>query len=688
MSFTFRTPNIKVKSYFIYYQMDPLLVVETAVSLSVAITNVASDIENFTRKVREARREFGDVTRELVSLKVAIEMLSEDLMTPGVTVPGSLQDIVKDCEVVIHNLQETVERYKSERLSGFSTQNQYTWSGKEVISTYKSTLSAHRVALDLAIDVMTLSTPRGVNGGVNGHGHGSDDFQTRTDRANLDTEGILERIAELQARLPDTLRSQNIVLDRDSSFMLQTYLEQLTEYTEAMTGIDEVDIGSEISDMRTVTDIFDDMTVQTGVRSEVFPEPPAEINAVAGNTTGQIMQSRAVERVHLVTPSNSNEPETSGSTENNHGLHSEVPYLREGLTTFLLPTRVPGEYATAGIEQKLGRQWRKKIVRAMRNVPQSDCDPRNGETYEQGVDYIVKESPTRGDRILPQLLEYDQARVIKWIRLFSMHTTYFYHQFNCVVDDSRTRIWTTPLMIAAEIHDWEWLDVLLARGAILNNIQYPLLGLNRGTRSFLYLCAKWNLALLQAMVEQLNARSISSTKIDRTWTLKHLITSLSTQERFQENNGMAIDKANILHAHAAEILISTEPPLGGDDLDWTLCKAIEKGNISLVESLLRTKVDLSHGSESFDGTPLHQAIYRQRWDIVKLLINAGADPFLKCKKGNPPLARILPMSKSYLTPIELAADQGRLGKLNSVLGTRYKDTRPMSLKITSVLIYF
>lgn len=69
--------------------MDPLLIVGTTVGLTVAIARVAHDVEQFTTKVRDARKEL-EVSRKLGSLKAAIEMLTEDLKTPGVAAPSSL----------------------------------------------------------------------------------------------------------------------------------------------------------------------------------------------------------------------------------------------------------------------------------------------------------------------------------------------------------------------------------------------------------------------------------------------------------------------------------------------------------------------------------------------------------------------------------------------------------------------
>lgn len=91
--------------------MDPLSIVGTAVGLAVAIAKVTHEVERFTRQIRDARKEMGDIARELGSLKAALEMLTDELQTPGVVVPSSLEDILKECEDVIKRLDETLEKY-------------------------------------------------------------------------------------------------------------------------------------------------------------------------------------------------------------------------------------------------------------------------------------------------------------------------------------------------------------------------------------------------------------------------------------------------------------------------------------------------------------------------------------------------------------------------------------------------
>lgn len=55
-----------------------------------------------------------------------------------------------------------------------------------------------------------------------------------------------------------------------------------------------------------------------------------------------------------------------------------------------------------------------------------------------------------------------------------------------------------------------------------------------------------------------------------------------------------------------------------------LSSAVKKGDIELVKDLLTKKVDINEVDMS-GSTPLHHAVWYGRFDIIKLLLEAGAD---------------------------------------------------------------
>ena len=131
---------------------DPLSIAGSAVGLAATIGRVVKDVEQFMRQVREARADMDAISRELWSVRAALEMLADDVKS-GVNVPQTLEDILKNCGEVTERLDATLKKYNSERLQ---VRVKYVWSGKETINGYRSTLAAHKGALDLAVDLITL----------------------------------------------------------------------------------------------------------------------------------------------------------------------------------------------------------------------------------------------------------------------------------------------------------------------------------------------------------------------------------------------------------------------------------------------------------------------------------------------------------------------------------------------------
>lgn len=88
----------------------------------------------------------------------------------------------------------------------------------------KSSLEAHKSALELALDMLTLSATKDIK---------ADTIEIRNDTAAIkdDTAQILEEIARLQERLPATAAASN-------DFILQRFLEDMAAYTESTLDVD------------------------------------------------------------------------------------------------------------------------------------------------------------------------------------------------------------------------------------------------------------------------------------------------------------------------------------------------------------------------------------------------------------------------------------------------------------------
>ena len=63
----------------------------------------------------------------------------------------------------------------------------------------------------------------------------------------------------------------------------------------------------------------------------------------------------------------------------------------------------------------------------------------------------------------------------------------------------------------------------------------------------------------------------------------------------------------------------------------TFCYMIQRGNITAVKNLLEDGQDINKFSNNL--TPLMYAARHNRVEIIKLLLEHGADPYIKSKKG-------------------------------------------------------
>jgi hypothetical protein len=137
--------------------MDPLSITATSIGLAATIGKTSYQVASFVRSVRDARADMDAISRELVSLKIALEMLADDTNAPGVMIPESLekqvQSIMTNCSDVVFQLNGALEKYEGERAI---TKVKWTWKGRDEMDKYRITLAAHKGALNLAIELTAL----------------------------------------------------------------------------------------------------------------------------------------------------------------------------------------------------------------------------------------------------------------------------------------------------------------------------------------------------------------------------------------------------------------------------------------------------------------------------------------------------------------------------------------------------
>ncbi|KAH7379605.1 hypothetical protein BKA66DRAFT_571419 [Pyrenochaeta sp. MPI-SDFR-AT-0127] len=206
--------------------MDPLSITAACFSLTATITKTSLSVSTFVRSVRAARSDLDAVSRELASLKTLLELIAEDaedVDTFPETLRKHITGILANCELVLVEVQRLVEKYAG---PGIIKGSKWALAGSEDVAKLQLSLQAHKSALEIALEMVTLSMTKEIK---------ADTQHLRDDTAAIkqDTSDILQEIARLRAQLPDdfsTLRPSTLKTDTT----LIRYLDDLTSYAETV----------------------------------------------------------------------------------------------------------------------------------------------------------------------------------------------------------------------------------------------------------------------------------------------------------------------------------------------------------------------------------------------------------------------------------------------------------------------
>lgn len=138
--------------------MDPLSITATCISLASTITKTSLVVIGFVKDVRAARSDLDAVSRELQSLRIVLELLADDVNdSANGSIPQNLQKqisgIISNCTGVVVDIEETLKKHE-----GGKGMKAAKWvaSGKNDVLKLQSSLAAHRSALEIALDMVTL----------------------------------------------------------------------------------------------------------------------------------------------------------------------------------------------------------------------------------------------------------------------------------------------------------------------------------------------------------------------------------------------------------------------------------------------------------------------------------------------------------------------------------------------------
>lgn len=136
---------------------DPLTTITGVIGLVAAIEQSLFAINQFRQDVSEARRDLIRVSGELTSLRTTLEGLKEDFMDEDVDVPPSLRDnivsITSSCSKTVTDMEKLLLRLLDGK---FRRKIEWANSGRPDMDKLRSNLEAHKMSLNIAIDMIDL----------------------------------------------------------------------------------------------------------------------------------------------------------------------------------------------------------------------------------------------------------------------------------------------------------------------------------------------------------------------------------------------------------------------------------------------------------------------------------------------------------------------------------------------------
>ncbi|KAJ2995132.1 hypothetical protein NUW58_g1362 [Xylaria curta] len=225
--------------------MDPLSITLASVTLIGAIAKVGKTGASFLADVRNARSDIEAIIVEFDSIKVVITLIANEFQQSVDPVPTPLHEkivgIINNCADLVADIDKSLASY-----GPTSAQKRLKWatSGKKDIAKARSGLSAHRVALELALEMLNMQVVKEIRDGTIELTSETRETKDQTSRIlegnrNIrdDVQRILQEISRLQALLPS---------ERPNSIMLQRYLDELSNYVESVSdGSDRVKSNTE-----------------------------------------------------------------------------------------------------------------------------------------------------------------------------------------------------------------------------------------------------------------------------------------------------------------------------------------------------------------------------------------------------------------------------------------------------------
>jgi hypothetical protein len=136
--------------------MDPLSLTKGILALLSAVATTSKGVTDFIRGCREARSDLTAVSRELSELAIVLELLKDDSdVADDSVIPEAIQkqilSILLNCKDVIAKVDDVLAQH-----AGKLGAARWVMVGKKDAANLRQSLEAHRGALGLALETVTL----------------------------------------------------------------------------------------------------------------------------------------------------------------------------------------------------------------------------------------------------------------------------------------------------------------------------------------------------------------------------------------------------------------------------------------------------------------------------------------------------------------------------------------------------
>lgn len=142
--------------------MDPLTIATATTALLATIGRTTVTITTFVRSVRDARKDLEAICRELASLRLSLETLSDDLENPAIEINANLEKnlrrVLGSCETVVGKIEELLVKMLGAEggVSGGVKGIEWSVTVKGDVDRLRGGLEAHKMSLDLVLDLVVL----------------------------------------------------------------------------------------------------------------------------------------------------------------------------------------------------------------------------------------------------------------------------------------------------------------------------------------------------------------------------------------------------------------------------------------------------------------------------------------------------------------------------------------------------